>query len=334
VKLDNNTNHTDAGLWDYTWHFGDGETSTATQPGEYTYDDYGEYSIMLEAESSHCYDSVSHNVIIIAPEPIADFTTDPVEGCQPLTVQFSDSSTYAGSYFWDFDDGDTSQVQSPEHTFTEAGTFYVKQTVSGDGGEDYAYKTIKVFKKPIAKFEVEPKFVMLPDEKVAFYNFSKFEDMWTWDFGDGRTANKENPKHLYRDTGRYDIRLEVESYEGCRDTLVKEDIVQVGGKGSIQFPNAFTPSKSGSTGGRWKEGQNLDELNDIFHPIGEGVTKYKLEIFNKWGEKIFESNDFHVGWDGYYQGELMPQDVYIWKAEGKFANGKTFEKMGDVTLIR
>jgi PKD repeat protein len=331
VKLDNNTN---TGPWDYTWHFGDGEKSTVKQPGEYTYDDYGEYTIMLEAESAHCYDSVSHNVIIIAPEPIAEFTTDPVEGCQPLTVQFSDNSQYGDDYFWDFDDGDTSSAQNPQHTFTESGTFYVKQTVSGEGGDDFAYKTIKVFKKPLADFEVEPKLVMLPDEKVAFYNLSKFEDMWSWDFGDGRTANKENPKHLYRDTGRYDIRLEVESYEGCRDTLLKEDVVQVVGKGNIQFPDAFTPNKSGPTGGRWQEGQELGKLNDIFHPIGEGVIEYKLEIFNKWGEKIFESNDFHVGWDGYYQNELMPQDVYIWKAEGKFANGKTFERMGDVTLIR
>ncbi len=331
VDLDNNTN---TGPWDYTWHFGDGETSTTKQPGEYTYDDYGEYSIMLEAESEHCYDSVSHDIIIIAPEPIADFTTDPVEGCQPLTVQFTDNSEYGENYFWDFDDGDTARTQNVEHTFTEAGTFYVKQTVSGEGGEDYAYKTVKVFKKPVADFEVKPKFVMLPDEKVAFYNLSKFEDMWKWDFGDGRTANKEQPKHLYRDTGRYDIRLEVESYEGCQDTLIKENLVQVGGKGSIRFPDAFTPSKSGPTGGQWKEGQNLDKVNDIFHPVGEGVMEYKLEIFNKWGEKIFESNDFHVGWDGYYQGELMPQNVYIWKAEGKFANGKTFEKMGDVTLVR
>ncbi|MFO8234621.1 MAG: gliding motility-associated C-terminal domain-containing protein, partial [Bacteroidales bacterium] len=73
---------------------------------------------------------------------------------------------------------------------------------------------------------------------------------------------------------------------------------------------------------------------EIFHPVGEGIVDYKLTIFNKWGEKLFESNDFNVGWDGYYNGELMPQDVYVWKVKVKFANGESLEKMGDVTLIR
>jgi len=334
VSLDNNTNHTDAGLWDYSWDFGDGNDSDETQPGEYTYDDWGEYDITLEAESAQCYDSVTHSIIIIAPEPVANFTTDPMEGCQPLTVQFNDNSMYADDYLWDFDDGDTSKAVNPEHTFTEAGTFYVKQSISGEGGEDFDYQTIRVFRKPIADFEVEPKLVMLPDEQIACYNLSKYEDTYEWNFGDGGKANIESPKHLYRDTGKYDIRLEVASFNECRDTLIKEDIVQVVGQGQIEFPDAFTPNTSGPTGGRWSEGESLDKLNDVFHPIGEGVIEYKLEIFNKWGEKIYESNDFNKGWDGYYQGELQPQDVYIWKAEGKFSNGKTFEKMGDVTLVR
>ncbi len=334
VSLDNNTNHTDAGLWNYSWDFGDGGTSDETQPGEYTYEDWGEYDITLEAESAQCYDSVTHSIIIIAPEPIANFTTDPMEGCQPLTVQFNDNSMYADDYHWDFDDGDTSKAVNPEHTFTDAGTFYVKQSISGEGGEDYDYQTIRVFRKPIADFEVEPKLVMLPDEQIACYNLSKYEDTYKWNFGDGGKANIESPKHLYRDTGKYDIRLEVASFKECRDTLVKEDIVHVVGQGQIKFPDAFTPNKSGPSGGNWSESESLDKLNDVFHPIGEGVIEYKLEIFNKWGEKIYESNDFHKGWDGYYQGELQPQDVYIWKAEGKFSNGKTFEKMGDVTLIR
>ena len=331
VSLDNNTN---TGPWDYQWDFGDGNTSTALEPGTHTYDDWGEFKITLEAESAHCYDSVSHSIIIIAPEPIASFMTNPNEGCEPLTVEFTDNSVFAEDYLWDFDDGDTSHAVNPVHTYTEAGTYYVKQTVTSEGGESFDYQTIRVFQKPEANFKVEPKLVMLPDERAAFYNLSKYEDIYEWDFGDGATSNEESPKHLYREEGIYDVSLMIETFKGCRDTLVKEDIVEVVGKGKIQFPNAFTPSNSGPSDGRWEEGEELDELNDIFHPIGEGIIEYKLMIFNKWGEKIFESNDFNVGWDGYYMGEPLPQDVYIWKVEGKFSNGQTFEKMGDVTLIR
>ena len=331
VSIDNNTN---TGPWDYEWSFGDGESSAAVQPDEHTYDTWGEYRIHMEAESDHCFDSVGHSIVIIPPDPLANFTTNPTEGCQPLTVEFTDNSLYAEDYLWDFDDGDTSVVQNPEHTYTEPGTYYVKQTITGEGGEDYDYKKIKVFRKPIANFEVKPKLVMLPDQEVSCYNLSEYEDIYYWDFGDGSTANKESPKHLYSEEGLYDIRLEVESFDGCKDTLLKEDVVRVEGEGQIKFPNAFTPGKSGPGDGHWQEGQELKELNDIFHPIGKGIVEYKLEIFNKWGEKLFESTDYHVGWDGYYQNELMPQDVYIWKVEGKFSNGVVFEKMGDVTLIR
>lgn len=51
-------------------------------------------------------------------------------------------------------------------------------------------------------------------------------------------------------------------------------------------------------------------------------------------EKLFESEKFHKGWDGYYQGELLPQDDYVWKVEARFSNGEVVEKMGDVTLLR
>jgi gliding motility-associated-like protein len=99
----------------------------------------------------------------------------------------------------------------------------------------------------------------------------------------------------------------------------------------LKFPTAFTPAKSGPTDGRWKENE---QDNNIFHPVGSGIIEYKLQIFNKWGEKLFESEKFQRGWDGYYQGKLLPQDVYVWKVEARFSNGEVVEKMGDVTLIR
>ena len=115
----------------------------------------------------------------------------------------------------------------------------------------------------------------------------------------------------------------------AEDSLV--DVVEVRGKGHIEFPNAFTPSEAGPSNGYWDPKATN---NDIFHPIGEGIKKYQLEIFNKWGERLFISHDFRIGWDGYYKGQILPQDVYIWRVEGEFYNGKSFQKMGDVTLLR
>jgi gliding motility-associated-like protein len=64
------------------------------------------------------------------------------------------------------------------------------------------------------------------------------------------------------------------------------------------------------------------------------VKEYKLEIYDRWGELIFESNDVTIGWDGYFKGKLCKSDVYIWKAKGKFYNGSSFNKAGDVTILQ
>ena len=74
--------------------------------------------------------------------------------------------------------------------------------------------------------------------------------------------------------------------------------------------------------------------NDIFFPYSAGVIEFKIEIFNRWGEEVFESLDIKQGWDGYYRGQICQQDVYVWKANVKLNNGKMFHKSGDVTLLR
>ena len=72
----------------------------------------------------------------------------------------------------------------------------------------------------------------------------------------------------------------------------------------------------------------------MFFPYTSGIIKFKLQVFNRWGELIFESNNVDIGWDGYYNGKLCQQDVYIWKAFMKLNNGEEHNNSGDVTLLR
>jgi gliding motility-associated-like protein len=67
--------------------------------------------------------------------------------------------------------------------------------------------------------------------------------------------------------------------------------------------------------------------------MNSGVIEYQLQIYNKWGELLFESKDVNRGWDGYYRGQLCKQDVYVWKVVARFVDGQLFEKAGDVTLL-
>jgi len=67
---------------------------------------------------------------------------------------------------------------------------------------------------------------------------------------------------------------------------------------------------------------------------GFGIAKLVFRIYNRWGQKVFESNDQSVGWDGTYKGVLQPMDVYAYVAEVEFVDGTKGSKKGDITLIR
>ena len=329
-------NRSNEGPWSYNWSFGDGETDNEESPNFHDYNHWGNYDIGLgiRSNTSHCSDTMTKSVSILPPEVDASYQLSRDDGCEPLTVEFEGAPSAFDEeyeYSWDFGDGNQGAGQNIEHTFDSAGIYYVKMVAEGEGGTDHAYDTIQVYKNPIPDFEVEPKLVMLPDQKMHCFNLSQYGENYLWNFGDGSTDTSRTPEHLYTETGEYDIRLTVETEQGCIDSIVKENAVLVEGEAELEFPDAFRPSKSGPSDGRWSD---KDQDNEIFHPVASGIIDYKLEIFNKWGEKLFESTDYRVGWDGYYQGELMPQDVYVWKVEVKFSNGEVVERMGDITLIR
>lgn len=185
---------------------------------------------------------------------------------------------------------------------------------------------------PLVDFRVSHDVVMLPDDHVWLYNLSKYGSSYLWDFGDGHTSTEENPSHLYDEVGLYDISLDVWTEYGCTDRILKPEIVTVKGEGSIIFPNAFKPLLDGGNGGYYN--LNDRETNKIFHPLWKGVDIYHLEIFTQWGERIFTSDDVNIGWDGYYNGVLCDQDVYVYICTGYFLNGEAFNLKGDVTLIQ
>jgi gliding motility-associated-like protein len=239
---------------------------------------------------------------------------------------------YYSSLEWDFGDGTKSTEESPKHTYPKPGKYHVQLTVKGDGGTTYSYHTLDVFPNPIASFKLAPAEAMLPEAKVHFYNTSTEGSTFSWDFGDGvGSSTVQSPEYLYKNLGNYDVRLTATSANGCvDDTLVKAG-VKVIGEGIIKFPNAFIPNINGGNGGVF---ETPDYKNEVFHPVSAGVVVYRLLIYNRWGNLLFESNDINVGWDGYYKGKLCEQGVYVYRATGRYTNGKTYDVRGDVTLLR
>ncbi|HEY8402028.1 MAG TPA: PKD domain-containing protein [Cytophagaceae bacterium] len=330
------SNLTSPGPWSYLWTFGDGDTSYVPEPGKHYYDFYGNYSITLKVTNANCSSEYSQMIAVYPTAPVADFVGEG-DGCSPLLVQFENKSKYADTLIWDFGDGDKLVLSRPfpkyiTHTFLNPDKYSVKLTAIGKGGSDQIVKDtiVKVRNVPYASFSVKPREAVIPDDAHYFSNQSKDADSFEWDFGDGHTSTQRSPFHTYEKPGEYDVRLIAHNRYGCSDTFfVKAAALAVAG-GLIKVPNAFTPSSAGPNGGHINSGG----LNDVFYPLTDNVVDFHMMIFNRWGELLFESKTVNIGWDGYYRGELCPEDVYVYKIRATLSGGEVKELVGDVTLIR
>ncbi|MFO0479756.1 MAG: PKD domain-containing protein [Bacteroidota bacterium] len=259
--------------------------------------------------------------------------------CVPDEASFTDNSTLGNpndpitKWSWNFGDGSTSDLPNPTHIYKAPGTYTVTLTVTTDGGcvssNSSSAIIVNAYPYPKAAFTVNSTNLNLPYDPLICTNQSTGAVIYRWDFGDGNTSNLVNPRYNYTSIGYYEVQLIATNQYGCSDTA--DYVLNIKTEAEIVFPNAFTPNGNGPSGGYYVSG-SLD--NDIFFPYTSGIVEYKLQIFNRWGELIFETTDVKQGWDGYYKNEPAQVGVYIWKANAKFNDGKTFNKTGDVTLLK
>ncbi|NPA67404.1 MAG: PKD domain-containing protein [Chlorobi bacterium] len=316
-------NYSPSGYTNYYWDFGDGNTSLLEQPGSHTYNDCGNYEISLSADNTWCSDTIRKNITITAMQPEALFAVDTTQSCVPVTISFENQSMFIDTFEWNISNGDIIYDNNFSYTFDTPGTYTVSLNVQGYcNTSDMQDTVIHVYQSPSVNFEVMPDTVMLPDQPVHCYNLSSEDsELFYWEFGDGGTSEDENPVYFYTEPGTYDIKLTVISENKCVDSLTLTSEVIVLPEGNIEFPNAFTPDGNGD--------------NDIFAPaVYTSVKTFEMYIYNRWGEEVFHTTDINEGWNGYFEGSLAPQDVYVWRASGIFLNGTPFEIAGSVTLLR
>jgi PKD repeat protein len=141
---------------------------------------------------------------------VASFTANQTAGLEPLTVQFTDTSTdQPTSWDWIFGDGGISNLQNPVYTYQNAGvyTVYLKATNGYDGLTSAQPETITVYSLPLVSFTASPTTgttnvsVKFNDQSTGFPSPA----LWYWDFGDGFNSTQQNPSHQYTMPGLYTV---------------------------------------------------------------------------------------------------------------------------------
>lgn len=189
----------------YAWDFGDGGTSTATNP-THTYATDGVYTVVLSAINACGTVTTSQSVTIVTP-PTAGFSANNTTGCAPFTVQFNNqSSANATTFAWSFPGGSpsSSTAASPSVTYSTPGTYTVTLTVSNAAGSNTATQTnyITVNTTPVAGFTSS-----VNGTTAAFTNTSTNATSYSWNFGDGGNSTQANPTHTYATDGVYSVVL-------------------------------------------------------------------------------------------------------------------------------
>ena len=174
------------------------------------------------------------HVTTVQPAPVAGFTGAPVSGIMPMTVVFTDSSTYSPtSWSWSFGDGNTTNatIQNPVHTYSSAGTFTVSLTVVNGGGSNTMTRTnyiTVVPPVPVAAFNAAPKSGNKPLTVVFTDSSTNAPTSWSWNFGDGNTTNStvQNPVHTYLSNGTFTVSL-VAANAGGSNTSTQSNLITV-----------------------------------------------------------------------------------------------------------
>lgn len=202
----------------YIWNYGIMQPETTYTPSAPTYTAGGTYTISLEVVTPAGCRRTHTQTINVSPKPTASFTSDP-SVCERGRITFTNTSSGATSYLWDFGDGNTSTAANPSHTYTNPGTYTVQLiAISGASCRDTFERSITVYPRPTADFAFTVECLGSP---TTFTDNSTGAVAWEWDFGDGNTSNLQNPTHTYATPGTRNVRLIVTSADGCRDTIIK-----------------------------------------------------------------------------------------------------------------
>ncbi len=240
-------------------------------------------------------------------------------GCGTSTVSLlgTTSSTVNVSYSWAGPSGTSiiSGANTTTPTITEVGqyTLTVTDNLTGCQTIDTVNVTLSV---ATASISANPTSGPSPLD-VAFTGTGSGSPSFNWNFGDGNTSANQNPNNVFT-TGTYTVTLTTTS-GSCTATSTIVIVVEDGL--TLEIPNVFTPNGDGS--------------NEIFNIKSTGVKEISLQVFNRWGQKLYEFIGPKASWDGLTpNGKEVPEGTYFYFVKATGFDDSKIEKHGTVNLFR
>ncbi|OYU55086.1 MAG: hypothetical protein CFE25_08975 [Chitinophagaceae bacterium BSSC1] len=309
-------------LFSYLWTFGDANnpSSWTLKDGKHQFSALGTYQVKQQVTTKDgCIDSAVQAFSNIFPQPKAAFVTTPAEICVNETIQFTDNSQGLTSainiWKWDLAQGTSSSLQNPSKKFTDSGTYNIVLYAYNTQGcvSDTLTKSIIVHPYPV--LDLGPNLVVLEGGqtplKPLFVYGTNLQYLWTPSL------------YLSSDTARVPIstplgdvtyKLTLTGIGNCSvtdDVFIKLLLAPL-------VPNAFSPNKDGIND-TWK----IEYLESY-----PGAT---VDVFNRYGQKVFSSNGYTTQWDGTFNGVALPIGTYYYIINPK--NGRATIQ-GSVTIIK
>lgn len=292
------------------WDFGDGTTSTVTNPSK-VYLTPGIYFIKLRNNYGTCADSVTKQITVL-DLPIPDFNAADVTDCKvPFLVNFTDlSAGGATAWSWNFGDGGTSTAQNPSHTYTALGNYTVTLiATNANGCSDSITKNqfIRV-QAPVVNINGLPIEGCIPFTINPTPNVTTVDGIATylWDFGDGGTSTLANPSHTYLVQGNYTVKLFITTNDGCTDSVVIVNAVRAGNVSPADFsaaplaqcvglPIQFTDLTSPSDRWLWDFGDGAGSStaqNPQYTYLDTGIYTIRLTAWNNGCSSVVTKTNY------------------------------------------